>query len=111
MAYDHLTSVGRRSAQERVARLLLELYMRSRWQWPANRIEELRLPLTQEHIGDAVGLTYVHVSRVLRELRHEGIVEFRYRRLRILDPDKLIDVAAIDPHLAMSWIPRRCSVN
>jgi CRP-like cAMP-binding protein len=111
MAYDHLTSVGRRSAQERVARLLLELYIRSRWQWPANRIEELRLPLTQEHIGDAVGLTYVHVSRVLRELRHEGIVEFRYRRLRILDPDKLIDVAAIDPHLAMSWIPRRCSVN
>jgi CRP-like cAMP-binding protein len=111
MAYDHLTSVGRHSARERVARLLLELFIRSRWQWPANRIEELRLPLTQEHIGDAVGLTYVHVSRVLRELKREGIVEFHYRRLRILDPDKLIDFAAIDPHLAMSWIPHRCSVK
>jgi CRP-like cAMP-binding protein len=106
MAYDHLTSVGRHSARERVARLLLELFIRSRSQWPASRVDELRLPLTQEHIGDAVGLTFVHVNRVLRELKREGIVEFHYRRLRILDPDKLIDVAGIDPHLAMSWIPR-----
>jgi CRP-like cAMP-binding protein len=105
-AYDHLTSVGRRSARERVAHLLLELFIRCRSQWPAGRVDELRLPLTQEHIGDAVGLTSVHVNRVLRELRRGGIVEFHYRRLRVLDPDKLIDVAGIDPHLAMSWIPR-----
>jgi CRP-like cAMP-binding protein len=107
VAYDHLTSVGRHSARERVAHLLLELFIRSRYQWPASRVDELRLPLTQEHIGDAVGLTSVHVNRVLGELRREGIVEFHYRRLRVLDPDKLIDVAGIDPHLAMSWIPRR----
>ena len=106
MAFDHLTSIGRHSARERVAHLLLELFIRSRSQWPDMRTEELRLPLTQEHIGDATGLTFVHVSRVLRELRQDGIVEFHYRRLRILDPDKLIDVAGIDPHLAMSWIPR-----
>jgi CRP/FNR family transcriptional regulator len=55
MAFDHLTSVGRHSARERVAHLLLELYIRCRWQWPERRIEELRLPLTQEHIGDATG--------------------------------------------------------
>jgi CRP-like cAMP-binding protein len=106
LAFDHLSSVGRHSARERVAHLLLELFIRSRAQWPDTRVAELRLPLTQEHIGDATGLTFIHVSRVLSQLRQDGIVEFHYRRLRILDPDKLIEVAGIDPHLAMSWVPR-----
>lgn len=106
LAFDHLTSLGRRSARERVAHLLLELFIRYRAQWPGSRIEEMHLPLTQEHIGDATGLTFVHVNRVLRDLRQDGIVEFHYRRLRILDPDKLIDVAGIDPQLAMSWVRR-----
>lgn len=104
LAYDHLSSVGRRSARERVAYLLLELFVRSRLRWPGHRSEEMYLPLTQEHIGDATGLTGVHVNRVLRDLRKEGIVEFHYRRLRILNPDKLVDVAGIDPHVALSWI-------
>ena len=104
LAFDHLTSVGRRSARERVAHLILELFIRYRSQWPGSRIEEMRLPLTQEHIGDAIGLTFVHVNRVLRRLERDGILQFHYRRLRILDPDKLIDVAGIDPQLAMSWI-------
>jgi CRP/FNR family transcriptional regulator len=103
LAYDQLSSVGRRSARERVAHLLLELFMRSRMRWPGHRSEEIHLPLTQEHIGDATGLTGVHVNRVLRDLRKEGVLEFHYRRLRILNPDKLVDVAGIDPHVAMSW--------
>lgn len=107
LAFDHLTSIGRQSARERVAHLLLELFIRFRAQWPGSRIEEMQLPLTQEHIGDATGLTYVHVNRVLRDLREEGIVEFHYRRLRILNPDKLIDVAGTDPHLAVSWMHQR----
>lgn len=104
LAFDHLTSIGRQSARERVAHLLLELFVRYWAHWPGNRIEEMHLPLTQEHIGDATGLTFVHVNRVLRDLRKEDIVEFRYGRLRILDPDKLVDVAEIDPQLAISWM-------
>ncbi len=104
LAFDHLTSIGRRSARERVAHLLLELFVRYRAQWPGNRIEEMYLPLTQEQIGDATGLTFVHVNRVLRAFRKERILEFHYRRLRILDPDRLIDVAGIDPQFAMGWI-------
>jgi len=104
LAYDHISTVGRRSARERVAHLLLELFLRTRLRWPGHRSEEMHLPLTQEHIGDATGLTGVHVNRVLRDLRREGIAEFHYRRLRILNPDKLVDVAGIDPHIALSWI-------
>ncbi len=104
LAFDRLTSIGRHSARERVAHLVLELFIRYRAQWPGSQIEEMHLPLTQEDIGDATGLTFVHVNRVLRDLRKDGIVEFHYRRLRILDPDKLVDVAGMDPQLAMSWI-------
>lgn len=104
LAYDHLTSVGRQSARERVAHLLLELFIRYRADWPGQRSEELHLPLTQEHIGDATGLTSVHVNRVLGELRDEGIIDFHYRRLKVLNPDKLIEVAEVDPSLATMWI-------
>lgn len=106
LAYDRLTSVGRQSARERVAHLLLELFVRHRSEWPGQRIEELKLPLTQEHIGDATGLTSVHVNRVLRELRAEKVVDFHYRRLRVLNPDRLVEIADIDPQLATLWIRR-----
>lgn len=104
LAFDRLTSIGRHSARKRVAHLLLKLFIRYRAQWPGSQIEEMHLPLTQEDIGDATGLTSVHVNRVLRDLRKDGIVEFHYRRLRILNPDKLVDVARIDPQLVLSWI-------
>ncbi len=109
VAFDHLTSVGRQSARERVARLLLELFMRSWSQWSGDGVETMHLPLTQEHVADATGLTPVHVNRVMRALQREGIVEFHYRRLRILNPDKLIDVAGIDPTVASAWFQRRRS--
>ncbi len=106
LAYDRLASIGRRSARERVARSLLELFVRCRMQWPGHRAEEMYLPLTQEHIGDAIGLTGVHVNRVLHGLRDDGIVEFRYRQFRILNPDKLVDVACVDPQTILSWTGR-----
>ena len=112
LAYDHLSSIGRRSARKRIARLLLELFVRFRMRWPHHNIEEMLLPLTQEHIGDATGLTNVHVNRILRDLREEGVVEFHYRRLRIINPDKLADVAGVDPRVAVwrPWIDDSASI-
>lgn len=109
VAFDQLTSVGRQSARERVARLLLELFMRYWSHWPGNGIEEMQLPLTQEHIGDATGLTAIHVNRILRGLKQDGVVEFHYRRLRILNPDRLTDIAGVDPQVAHFWLRRRPS--
>ncbi|MDE2135686.1 MAG: Crp/Fnr family transcriptional regulator [Alphaproteobacteria bacterium] len=103
LAFDHLVSVGRQLAVERVTHLILELFLRARAQWPGQHGDEMQLPLTQEHIADATGLTPVHVNRVLRELSDDGVITFRYRRLCVLDPDKLAELAEIDPHLAMSW--------
>lgn len=106
LSFAHLTSIGRHSARERVAHLILELFVRYRLQWPGHRIEEMHLPLTQEDIGDATGLTGIHVNRVLGDFKTDGILTFSYRRLSILDPDKLVDVAGIDPELLQSWVRR-----
>ena len=104
LAFDHLAIVGRLSARERVAHLLLELFVRERLRWPGHRVEDVYLPVTQEHLADATGLTGVHVNRMLRNLKKQGIIEFQYHRLRILDPDKLLDVAALDPLILRSWL-------
>ncbi len=104
LAYDHLVSLCRQPARGRVARLLLELFIRSRKKWPSQCTEEMYLPLTQEHIADAIGLTGIHVNRVLQNLRSDGIVEFHHRHLRICNRDMLVDIANIDPHLIASWI-------
>lgn len=104
LAFDHMASMGRLSAQERVAHLLLQLFVRHRMRWPGHHIEDLHLPLTQEHIGDATGLTGVHVNRMLRDLSKKGILEFQYRHLRILDPDRLMELASLDPAALQSWI-------
>lgn len=104
LTFDRLASIGRLPAQERIAHLLLELFVRHRMRWPGHRIEELQLPLTQEHIGDATGLTGIHVNRMLRDLSKRGILEFQYHRLRVLDPDRLMEIAAVDPYVLQGWI-------
>lgn len=100
LTFDHLTSIGRRSARERIARLLLELILRYQAQSPRGRIERMPLPLTQEHLADATGLSNVHVNRILSELRKQDIVRFHYRRLSILNFGKLKEAAGIDPSQA-----------
>ena len=106
LAFDHMTNIGRKSSHERVAHLLLELFVRYRLQWPGVQIDDVMIPLTQEHVSDATGLTSVHVNRVLSHLRENRIVEFRYRRLRILDLDKLVRVSGVDPERAALWLRR-----
>ncbi len=107
LCFDHLASLGQQSARERVAHLLLELFTRLRARRPGYRGEEIYLPLTQEHIGDATGLTNVHVCRVLQDLRADGTIAFHYGQLRILDPDRLdrlADISATNRELMKSWI-------
>lgn len=106
LAYDHLASIGRRSARERVAHLILELFVRYRARWPGHNSEVMTLPLTQQDIGDAVGLSGVHVNRILSKFKSEGILAFHYRKLHILNPDRLVDIAGFDPRIPLLWAPK-----
>jgi CRP-like cAMP-binding protein len=89
---EHLVDAARRTAYERVSHLLLELFMRLR---RAGRAKELSfdLPLTQRHIGDALGLTTVHVNRTLRALRDDGLIRLADRRATILDVAALMQLS------------------
>jgi len=95
-AHDHLTNLGLRGARERIAHLLLEIYVRLRHRLPIEPGENIHLPLSQGHIGQALGLTYVHVSRTLQILREQKIIRFANRKLEIIDPPALTAAAGIE---------------
>ena len=92
MYAEHLTDIGRRSAVERVAHFLLELLTR----FQAIGLAEDRsyaMPLTQEIMGDLLGLSATHVNRSLRQLRDDGLVSIDGRRVVIGDFEGLAAVA------------------
>jgi len=93
LAFDSVTSLSRISGRQRVSRLLLQFVAHSCTSAQGAYPRELSVPLTQEHIADATGLSTGHVNRTLGELRRNGIVEFQYRKLRVLDLGKLIGAA------------------
>ncbi len=89
---EHLIDIGRRSALERVAHFLLELLIRLRIVGLADEAS-YRMPLTQELIADALGLSLPHVNRTLRQLRGEGLVTIEGQRVSINDIEALSALA------------------
>lgn len=87
-----IVSMGRRGSIERVAHLICELYVRARTIGLASE-QTLVFPLTQIVLADALGLTPVHINRVLRKLRLQGVIELGRGMLVIQDPDKLARIA------------------
>jgi CRP-like cAMP-binding protein len=102
---EQIVRVGRRSAYERVAHLILELLHRLHLVHEADG-RSYELPLTQEILGDALGLSLVHVNRTLRRLRKEGLIRMEGDVLIIDDLDRLMEIAEFDPaYLRHEHIP------
>lgn len=95
-AYDSLVDTGRRNATEALAHLLLRLDRRIRAAGGAAPGARVDFPLTQEQIGDAVGLSAAHVCRTLRVLRERGILSLCRQRLQIHDPSALCRMVGTD---------------
>lgn len=91
-----LLSVGQRSARERVAHLLVELFLRLRAIDLADG-DSCDFPITQSDLAEATGLTPVHVNRTLQDLRREGLVELAQKRLAIPDLAALKRAALFKP--------------
>lgn len=94
----NLVSLGQRTARERIAYLVLQLYGRAEQVDLAGN-QTMDAPFTQSHLADALGLTNVHVSRTLKRLEQEGLMEWRRPTLRILDKPALQRVAKDAPSL------------
>jgi CRP-like cAMP-binding protein len=95
---DWLVSLGRRTAAERIAHLLCEIYERLDHHGLTYG-QQCAMPLTQLDMADLTGLTSVHVNRTLQSMRAAGLVDLQSRWLRIPDLEALRAAASISPRL------------
>lgn len=99
----HIVDLGRRPPLERVAHFLLELHSRLQAVGHA-AADGFEMPLSQEIIGDLLGLSAPHVNRMLHQLKREGLISLEHRRVRFEDPEGLRLLARFEP-LSPSSLP------
>ena len=93
---ENLVTVGRRSAAERIAMLLINLWRRAERVALVDEEGAVEFPLTQQHIADALGLSLVHTNKTLRKLERLGLHALDAGRLRLLDTRALERLADYD---------------
>jgi len=91
-----IVNLGRRDAVSRVAHLFCEVFARLAHVGLTDG-NEFQLPLTQEQLADATSLTSVHVNRVLRVLREEGLATSHLGKISIKDVARLQQMSGFDP--------------
>ena len=89
-----IVNVGQRPAGSRLAHLVLEL--RKRLAVTGRAADPFEMPLTQEQIGEALGITPVHANRIVKQLREERIVDINRELVAVLDEKKLGELAQFD---------------
>ena len=90
-----IVNVGQRPALDRLAHTIVELRERLKI---IGRVadNQFDMPLTQEQIGEAMGITAVHANRIIKQLRDEAVVDFYRGRVTILDEARLQELADFD---------------
>jgi CRP-like cAMP-binding protein len=100
-----LTSAGRRSAYQRVAHLICEVFVRQRTV-RLTRGQAMDWPITQSEIADAIGVTHIHINRTLQELRKDGLIRLEGGVLEVLEWEKLCKAGQFDPaYLQLRDVP------
>jgi CRP/FNR family transcriptional regulator, anaerobic regulatory protein len=89
---DYLVSVGQRSANERVAFLLVHLFRRAR-QSGLVRDNKAAFPFTQEDLADTIGFSLVHTNKTLKRLRKTGYFKWSGSMFEMVDEAKLSELA------------------
>lgn len=92
-SYENLVDTGRRTSIEAVAHFLMRMEKRAGQSIGRTENGAVPFPLIQEHIGDAIGLTAVHVCRTLRKLKTAGVIEMGRGWLKITDRQQLAEFA------------------
>jgi len=105
LCHNHLMAAGRKTAKESIAFILMELFYRVQYQVPNNdskATNTIDFPITQEDIGDAIGLTNVHVNRVVKELMKEKLILCNKKKLTILNEKKLCEIAEFSSDMVVT---------
>lgn len=95
MLREWIVNVGQRPAPARLAHFMIELRERLRL---IGRVDgdSFEMPMTQEQIGESLGITSVHANRVIKQVRQEGVVEFNRGRVTVHDERKFRELADFD---------------
>ena len=96
MLGEWLVGVGRRDARGRICHLICEIATRQEAAGICHG-PDYEWPMTQEQIGDATGLTPVHVNRTLQQLRHDKVITTLNRTITVSNWQRLCEVAEFDP--------------
>ncbi|MGH7021426.1 MAG: Crp/Fnr family transcriptional regulator [Brevundimonas sp.] len=99
---NQVVRLGRQSAVERLAHLLLELRYRQTLVDP-DIDAAFRLPLTQDELADATGLSTVHVNRTLQQLRREGFLDLAQGEAVLRHTERLAAIAEWTPPQVSRW--------
>lgn len=91
-----LVCLGQREKREHAAHLLCELQERLHHAGLVTD-HEFDMPLTQEELAEAMGVTAVHMNRVLQRLRNDGLISLDRQHLRMLKPEQLKEIGEFDP--------------
>ncbi len=100
---NRLTTIGKQSAIERIAFFCCELYYRVKSIYNDAACSEIFFPLSQEDIGDATGLTKIHVNRTLKTMRQQGLMEISSRTLKIHDVKAMCELGNFDPQTVLTY--------
>ena len=106
---DRIKMIGRHSALNCVANFMVEIHSRLKLHSDSDEFKTFNMPLTQENIADALGLTNVTVSNALSQLEKDNKISYQRNTVTIHDPDLLKQQLGYnDRHFRIdtSWFPK-----
>lgn len=113
MLREWLLNVAQRDAAQKLAHFFCELSARFRSIGHHDTLDGFNIPLTQIELADTMGLTVVHVNRIMQRFRHDGLLNWSRRHFDVLDYPRLKNLAGFDPtYLRLDTnqtVPRLCA--
>ncbi|WBU55698.1 Crp/Fnr family transcriptional regulator [Paracoccus sediminicola] len=106
---ERLAAVSRLDAEARLSHMLLQIHSRILVTAPENG-DWFRMPLSQEVIGDAIGLTQAYVNRTFKALEARGLIERHHNGVELLDKPALIELSGYEDRYStidQGWMPQR----
>ncbi len=97
MIDENLVNLGRRTALERIAYLLLHLFARAE-EVGLTKANSVAFPFTQQHLADTLGMSLVHTNKTLKRLTASGALRWKDRQFELVDRDALQRIAGADGH-------------
>ncbi|MGB3457142.1 MAG: Crp/Fnr family transcriptional regulator [Litorimonas sp.] len=107
----HLTALGQLPARGRLAFAMLRILEVSQQSGRNMTHKIIRLPMTQEEIGNMLGLTNVSISKMMSAFRREGLIDYGRNRIVVHNVEALSEICGMDPEEIVTYEPAETPPN